>query len=682
MQEQQQLSESLPQLDIRYILHVLWSGKWLILACMLLTMALAMVNNNFQKVSYRAQAQLQVDAPPFLPSPGADFTSQSSYYLNIDRYFKTEKQKLTSRRMHLLFAERLKQQNPRFQSQSNDAIAGELGGGISLAPVEDTNLLWLEFIADDPRKASDWVNLYVDLYVEENDRQQGEAVKQSRDVLKRQLYEIKSMLASQQTQMNQYAENSNVPVTPEMASVEFELLSRYRADYEDAKAKREEEEQKLSKLEGYIADSSKLTNIPELVSSPGFRSYYNQWVEANNALERLRLDGKGEEHPAVTAKRVELENLRKQLRNELVKYADGMRVSLSVLQNREQVSQKSYSQKMAERRVTSRHVAEMSSFMKSKENWASAFAAVEQKLRDLSLQEGFVNSNIKVVEHAGVGYRVATRGMNFVVLATVGGMILGMALVVLGEVINPRVKTVEEIQTSLSVPALGFLPRTKDFALHQIRESYNVLRTELLFNKNLRQHKVIMVTSSLPEEGKTTVTMNLAKTLAAAGDRTMVVDFDLRKARLRSILSTGKQNGNSVFSPVEGLKLRVEQTQLPCLHLTVADSLPQNPPYLLSQPSLRDFIAYLREHYDWVLIDTPPVTSVTDPVIMAALVDTILFVIKYNFVDKRIVRNSLSALAKTHANIMGAVLNDLDVKKTRYYAYQSYYRYYSDSDAK
>src|SRR5207249_527218 len=115
----------------------------------------------------------------------------------------------------------------------------------------------------------------------------------------------------------------------------------------------------------------------------------------------------------------------------LVKYADGMRVSVSVLKNREQASQKSYSEKMAERRVTSRHMAEMSSFIKSKENWASAFAAVEQKLRDLSLQEGFVNSNIKVVEHAGVGYPVARRGTNFVILATLGAMVLGMALVVL-----------------------------------------------------------------------------------------------------------------------------------------------------------------------------------------------------------------------------------------------------------
>jgi capsular exopolysaccharide synthesis family protein len=198
----------------------------------------------------------------------------------------------------------------------------------------------------------------------------------------------------------------------------------------------------------------------------------------------------------------------------------------------------------------------------------------------------------------------------------------------------------------------------------------------------MHQHKVIMVTSSVPMEGKTTVTMNLAKTLAAAGDRVMVVDFDLRKARLRSLMSAGKKNGHSVFSPVEGLRLRLEKTDLATLHLTVPDSLPDNPPYLLSQTDVRDFISHLSSRYDWVLIDTPPVTSVTDPVIIAALADTILFVVKHNFVDKRIVRNSLSALGKTHANIMGAVLNDLDVRRMKYYSYQSYYRYYSDSEAK
>lgn len=682
MQDPLPVPEGTQHIDLRYLLHVLWGGKWIILACMLLAAGISFVNLHFQKVSYRAQAQIQIDAPPFLPTPGADFSSQSGYYSNIDRYFKTERQKLVSRRMTMLFAERLKKQDSRYASSPSESISGDLSGGLGLTPVEDTNLLWVHFTTDNPKKAAEWVNLYVDVYVEENGRLQNEAVQQSREVLRMQLDEIKTMLASHERQMTQFAESSNIPVTPEMASAEFDMLSRYRADHEEAKRKREEEEQRIAKLETYIPESAKLTSIPEMITSPSFRDYYSRWVDANTALEKLRLDGKGEEHPQVIAKKAEAESLRNQVRNELAKFVDGMKVNLQVLRKREEDTLRSYNQKLGERRVSSRHMAEMSSYVKSKENWASAFAAVEQKLRDLSLAESFVKNNVSVVEHAGpTGYPVAHRGLHFVILAVMGGLLLGLGLVAAGEFLNPKVKTVEEIQSALSVPALGFLPRARDFTMHEIRESYNVLRTELLFNRNIHRHKVIMVTSSIPQEGKTTVTMNLAKTLAEAGDKTMVVDFDLRKARLRSLMSSGKKNGHRVFSPVDGLSLRLETTDLPTLHLTVPDSLPDQPPFLLSQSAIREFITYLGERYDWVLIDTPPVTSVTDPVIIAALADTILFVIKHNFVDKRIVRNSLSALAKTHARILGAVLNDLDVRKMRYYSYQSYYRYYSDSSA-
>jgi succinoglycan biosynthesis transport protein ExoP len=157
------------------------------------------------------------------------------------------------------------------------------------------------------------------------------------------------------------------------------------------------------------------------------------------------------------------------------------------------------------------------------------------------------------------------------------------------------------------------------------------------------------------------------------------LDFDLRKARLRSLVGKANSDGVGIFSPVEGLKLKLENTDTPALQVIVPFSLPENPPFLLSQPDIRELIEYLRGRFDWVLIDTPPVTSVTDAVIIAPLVDSILFVIKHNFVDKRIARNSLSALSKVNPNIMGAVLNEMDVKRMRYYAYQSYYRYHSES---
>jgi Mrp family chromosome partitioning ATPase len=103
---------------------------------------------------------------------------------------------------------------------------------------------------------------------------------------------------------------------------------------------------------------------------------------------------------------------------------------------------------------------------------------------------------------------------------------------------------------------------------------------------------------------------------------------------------------------------------------------------VLSQPEIREMIEYLRSRYEWILIDTPPVTSVTDAVILAPVVDTILFVVKHNFADKRLIRNSIDALRKANSRIMGAVLNDVDLRKMGYYAYQGYYRYYTESEAK
>jgi polysaccharide biosynthesis transport protein len=397
----------------------------------------------------------------------------------------------------------------------------------------------------------------------------------------------------------------------------------------------------------------------------------------------MSLEGKGEGHPSVVSKKAEILRIEEQLRGQLGKIAEDLRTKLKIAQRDEKDATKAYEQKKSERAKDSLQQRELSRMDKTQELWTTIFASVEEKLRSLKVMEGFVSNNISVVERA-VPNQIpeSRRGLRFVILAGLAGMILGVSIVVAGDLMNPKIKSVEEIQTALDVPALGFLPRTRDFSLNEIRESYNVLRTEILFRRDTHQHRVVMVTSSVPKEGKTTVTMNLARTLASAGDRTVVVDLDLRKARLRSLMSSGAQNGNRIFSPVEGLNLQLEPTEIKSLHLVAPNTLPQNPPFLLSQPPIKELIEYFRSQYEWVLIDTPPVTSVTDPVIVASLVDTILFVVKYNFVDKRIVRNSLASLLKVKANVMGAVLNDLDMKKMSYYSYNSYYRYYTESNSK
>jgi len=666
--------------DLQYILHTLLGGKWIILSITLLALVLAILSNYFQVYSYRSWAQIQIDAPPYLPNPGSDIANQSSYYSNVDKYFNTEKEKLQSRRMMSLFAERLRQKDPIYQSAAGDAIVGELGGGLSVVPVEDTNLLNVLFTTNEPNKAADWLNKYLELYVEENRLAQGESVRQSQVLLQSQLDEIKGILSSQQGQVNQYAEK--LGGTPGAAGYaeESDFLYRDQIAYEEARRKRLDQEEVLKKLESYLNPGSDLGSIPNFEFSSGLRALFERLREARAALDQLRLSGKGEEHPSIAAKKLEIKNLEAQMRAELQKSVDGMRLDISVLKNGEERALQGHKAKLTERRAKAAQIQEVSRLDRARDAWISASNLVEEKLRSLKVIGSVYSNNIRIVERASPDSSPVTkRGVRFAALMGVLGAMLGCGIIMAGEFLNPKIRTLEDIQTSLNVAALGFLPKAGDFSLHEIREAYNTLRTEILFRRDTQQHRSFMITSSIPQEGKTTVTFNLAKTLAEAGDHTVVLDFDLRKARLRSLVGKANSDGVGAFSPVEGLKLKLENTDTPALQVIVPLSLPENPPFLLSQPDIRELIEYLRGRFDWVLIDTPPVTSVTDPVIIAPFVDAILFVIKHNFVDKRIARNSLSALSKVNPNIMGAVLNQMDVKRMRYYAYQSYYRYHSES---
>src|SRR5262249_20612502 len=142
-----------------------------------------------------------IEPPPFLPGPGADPNSQAGYYLSVDKYFNTQKEVLASRRIGLLFAEQAKAENPYLRGVPSDTIAREITAGIKTESVPDTNLLWVTLTTTDPHKAAQWLNRYLDVFVDENARQQREKVKQSSEVLRQKLDEIKALITAQESKI-------------------------------------------------------------------------------------------------------------------------------------------------------------------------------------------------------------------------------------------------------------------------------------------------------------------------------------------------------------------------------------------------------------------------------------------------------------------------------------------------
>lgn len=209
-----------------------------------------------------------------------------------------------------------------------------------------------------------------------------------------------------------------------------------------------------------------------------------------------------------------------------------------------------------------------------------------------------------------------------------------------------------------------------------ISEAFRTLRTNIQFANLDKPLKKILVTSSGPGEGKTTTVINLAVSLAQGGQETLIVDTDLRKPSVHKAFELEAAPGltNWLVGQEDSLQI-IRPTKIPHLSLISSGPLPPNPAELLSSKRMQAFGDKIKDKFDVILFDSPPVLSVTDSSVLSTLVDGVVFVIKSGSYQRRMIIQSKEQLASVKANILGAVLNCVDLSRDRYYHYYYYYYY-------
>jgi capsular exopolysaccharide synthesis family protein len=218
----------------------------------------------------------------------------------------------------------------------------------------------------------------------------------------------------------------------------------------------------------------------------------------------------------------------------------------------------------------------------------------------------------------------------------------------------------------------------------QMAESYRALRTSLLLTNLGAPPKVIIVTSALPQEGKTTTSMNTALVLAQKGVRVLLIDADLRRPSIHKILGMGPRSGlSNVLTGSATLQQTITRSSiLPNLYILPAGTPPPNPAELLASTNMRDVLEELRGQYDHIVVDTPPTLSVTDAVVLSPRADAIVLVIRSGQTTKQALRRSRDILTQVNAKVSGVLLNAVDLTSPDYYYYYEYQskysRYYRD----
>jgi capsular exopolysaccharide synthesis family protein len=214
----------------------------------------------------------------------------------------------------------------------------------------------------------------------------------------------------------------------------------------------------------------------------------------------------------------------------------------------------------------------------------------------------------------------------------------------------------------------------------ELSESYRALRTAILLSSAKGPPKVLLITSPLPSEGKTTTSINVSTVLAQQGSRVLLIDCDLRRPSIHKILHLPQQPGiTALLAGSADEKAVIQQTSVPGLFLIPGGAISPNPTELLSSQTMRSFLTRWQTEYDYVIIDSAPALSVTDAVILSVQVDSVLLVLRAGDTTKTAYRRACGLFGQVNARLLGTVLNGLDVYASDY-QYYYYGKYYGGSD--
>ena len=283
-------------------------------------------------------------------------------------------------------------------------------------------------------------------------------------------------------------------------------------------------------------------------------------------------------------------------------------------------------------------------------------------------------------------------------LAMVVGLFLGIGLAFFLEYLDNTIKLPEEIKDHLKVPYLGPVPAfATDQSLDGFRgdlvmmhspkstasESFRGIRTGILFSAADTVPQILLVTSAGPSEGKTICASNLAVTMAQAGSRVLLLDCDMRRPRIHKIFQTGRDIGvSSILIMKEAIKNAIIPTGIENLDMIAVGPIPPNPSELIGSKKMKQFLDSLRSDYERIIIDSPPITAVTDSVILSQMIDGVIVIIRAGDTPRPVVQNGIAQLNAVNARILGAVLNGVKTGRDSYYYYQYHYYYYGDDGVK
>ncbi|MFQ6067400.1 MAG: GumC family protein, partial [bacterium] len=621
------------------------------------------------------------------------------------------------------------------KSQSLFAKAASLRESISVAPIRNTRLITLTASSHDPKMAQLIANTTTEVFIERDISSRRRETTAALDFLSRETEKVEENLQQSEENLKRYKEKEGLAELSEKTRLMVERLSGLESQYESTRISRQELTNRLREIRGQLKKVSKVWVSSTYISdNPLVQMLRSRLTDLEIKHAQLSREFSSDDHQVAYIK-AQIEETKKELKRKVKTVVAGKTETISPIYTELYTKLVSYETEVnalkAKEDALASLVAEygkevnklpqqeltLARLQRSQQVNAELYAILVKAKNKAEIESASEIGTIEVVDPAlkPTGPVKPRKKLN-TLLGLISGLICGAGLAFFLEYTDKTIKTEDEAKKLLNVPILGVIPRpgaggrygyAYSYRPHKkrkrkeiktgilkerktpieliawrlpkshISEAYKSLATNLCFAELDRKLKTLVVTSSIPLEGKTSVCVNLAITLASAGEKVFLVDADLRAHKIHRLfkleanpglteLLKDKKSPNLVIHSIE---------EVANLNLLTSGSLPPNPSELLGSSRMKKLILELEKEYDRVLFDCPPLLGVADASIMSSNVDGVLLVVGADEVDGQAAQKAKDSLEKVKAHILGVVLNKVKPQRSGYGRY--YYYYYS-----
>jgi capsular exopolysaccharide synthesis family protein len=816
-------------LDYRYYLDVLWQGKWTIAAGVVLCVGIAFISGILRKPQYRAEATVSVDMPPPQVDPTSAVVQQpASSWFDYQTYYPTQMKVIGSNIVLERAANDILQQ-PQYRNRNKGEIIAALGASVVPALEADTRLIHIRVTRESPDEAALWANMVAKAYSDNN-------VEATRKSFQEAMEALETLIERNQANRTQAAEklqaalrDYGIAQMQESPRPDTGPLQMANQSLLQAQKERESLEHRYQVAVGSKQSPEKMAQF--LIRDFGLGQLLQEKLKLDQETQELKRKGFLDRNPQIVDRTSRLASLDEQIGTAVESGIAALRSELEDAVAKEEQAKKVRDAEQQKIQSASTDPKVLDNVIQ--QAITGQIAGDLQQVRNrIELSKSLLNkNNIALVQKAfPPDVPINQQSPKVLLLGLFGGLFLGIGLVVAKDYVDNTIRDSEEIERVLGLPHIGEIPRSSEGSEFARREAYNALWTNIKFSTGGGGSQAILVTSTMLEEGKTTVSADLGRTAAMLGGRTLIIDFDLRRPMLHKrfaiprertnktsailivddeeyirrmlvenmrgyltpmgrdklkspvgriltasdaggaleivreeeialaivdinlpgvngiellgrikeqrpetqvIMITGyasmetaieavrrgaceylikpfelKALGGAISKALDKWMLLVENknvlkeitnseglaaylagdaeldsiicpTDTPNLWLIPAGTPPQNPFALINRGVLGDLIKTVKQQFDLVILDSPPVASVSDPTIIASVADAVLLVVRHNRTDRKLIRRTVKLIQRANERILGVVLNDIHAAKHRYYRYRYHYGYYA-----